>query len=223
MLYSAQGADGGTSTGYAVSLDGVQWVKLDFIDGLDGTVAGVTKEDGTYRLWYYRPATEQLWLAEGTSSRGIDLQPSVLDFGRTRLDPDQPSVRTVTITNTGDVDLRIDEISLGATPDEVFALPEAPSVPVTLEPGARLALDVEFKPSTIGSYEGELVVRSDDPSYPRSSVLLEGTGSTCSHAADANCDAFISRSELDAFLDAWYAGQVTTEHVVEVMNLIRSQ
>ena len=51
MFYN--GSDGSVQgVGYAISDDGLNWQKIGKVDSIDGSVVGIVKENGVYKVWY---------------------------------------------------------------------------------------------------------------------------------------------------------------------------
>lgn len=77
--------------------------------------------------------------------------------------------QTVTVTNVGAAPATISELAvLGAG----FALSETSALPVVLEVDERMDLDLTFSSDTPGDFDGQLFVRSDEPSSPRGVDLV---------------------------------------------------
>lgn len=85
-----------------------------------------------------------------------------LIFGQT--DIGRTTVKSVVVTNVGDLPLTISEVRLVAD-TSVFSVTGVSSLPATLAARASQAmkLSVEFAPKNLGKIEGSLVFISDDP------------------------------------------------------------
>ncbi len=102
--------------------------------------------------------------------------PSQIDFGARRpLKQVQPSWPTVAILNDGDLPLTLSRIRF--TGDAAFSAVEALDVSgVSIDQGGGQLLHVRFNPGLgQASYQGTLVVESDDPDHPQLEVALRGT------------------------------------------------
>ena len=88
----------------------------------------------------------------------------------------QRSVQTLTISNTGEGTLRIQQIELQGQDASAFNVPDRDVVPIVLDPGQETQLDIEFRPTREGSHSAQMVLRSNDPQEPQSIVLLSGIG-----------------------------------------------
>ncbi|WP_394825416.1 choice-of-anchor D domain-containing protein [Pendulispora albinea] len=119
-------------------------------------------------------ATVAVPLAGKGVSSVIALQPSMLDFGA-QLVSRTSAARTAEITNTGTASLNITALTLGGAQLDMFAIANAPDLPATVAPGAKLALSLTFKPTAIGAAAGELAIVSDDPTMPRAVLTLKGS------------------------------------------------
>ncbi|MEM6368988.1 MAG: hypothetical protein AAGD10_20070 [Myxococcota bacterium] len=97
----------------------------------------------------------------------IVVQPHALNFGLTSLLG--PSTRTLLISNVGfaplTVTARIEDDLEG-----VFGLPEPPTAAIA--PGDAWALQIDFLPVAEQVYEANLIIESDDPSFPENRVRL---------------------------------------------------
>jgi hypothetical protein len=88
----------------------------------------------------------------------------------------QRSVQTLTISNTGEGTLRIQQIELQGQDASAFNVPDRDVVPIVLDPGQETQLDIEFRPTREGFHSAQMVLRSNDPQEPESIVLLSGMG-----------------------------------------------
>lgn len=88
----------------------------------------------------------------------------------------QRSVQTLTISNTGEGTLRIQQIELQGQDASAFNVPDRDVVPIVLDPGQETQLDIEFRPTREGFHSAQMVLRSNDPQEPESIVLLSGVG-----------------------------------------------
>src|SRR6476661_6371621 len=84
------------------------------------------------------------------------------------------SVQTVTITNSGDVDMTVDGAGItkdpgSANPDD-FSLTNdtCPGVTLTAGGGTSCSADVAFTPSSVGGESKQLDIATDAPSSPYS-------------------------------------------------------
>jgi Abnormal spindle-like microcephaly-assoc'd, ASPM-SPD-2-Hydin len=103
----------------------------------------------------------QLAVATGAVSFGL------VKIGR-------PTTQTVTLTSTGTSAVTVNSAAISGASFTV----SGSSFPVTLDPGQLLTLDVQFKPTTIGTATGQLTVNSTSSGNPVSIVTLSGTGTT---------------------------------------------
>ena len=109
----------------------------------------------------------------------ISLSPGALDFGDVVYSLTSP-IQTITITNTGTVDLVISSIEITGTSHTMFAAVQGatngcvlPSA--TVIPGASCTLDVTFTPAALDLQEALLYINSNDPDTP-TQVSLSGNG-----------------------------------------------
>ena len=78
-----------------------------------------------------------------------------------------------TVTNTGNGTLRLTGLTID-NPD-VESVTPAWLFPLTLSPGRHLNITVRFSPTSVGDFEGEVVVHSNDPLTPDKSIALTAT------------------------------------------------
>jgi hypothetical protein len=117
------------------------------------------------------------WLLGGGGQQAqprISLSAYSIRFDTTQVG--QRSVQTLTISNTGEGTLRIQQIELQGQDASAFNVPDRDVVPIVLDPGQETQLDIEFRPTREGFHSAQMVLRSNDPQEPQSIVLLSGTG-----------------------------------------------
>ena len=111
----------------------------------------------------------QVLLNGGGTVPELTITPNPHDFG-TRFIP-CPDTVSLTLENTGDDVLTIDEI--GHVSAEDFALYDDNVLPLVLNPGENTTVDVTYIPTIEGTTSGELQVLSNDP---RGLVTAEQSG-----------------------------------------------
>jgi len=117
------------------------------------------------------------WLLGGGTQQGqprIALSAYSIRFDSTQVG--QRSTRTLTVSNSGQGTLRIEQIELQGQDASSFNVPDRDVVPIVLEPGQETQLDIEFRPAREGLHSAQLVLRSNDPLEEESIVLLSGMG-----------------------------------------------
>jgi PGF-pre-PGF domain-containing protein/PGF-CTERM protein len=85
--------------------------------------------------------------------------------------------RWITVSNTGDDDLTVSNVSLAGS--DVADFGERNSA-FSLSPGATQRVDVSFIPTSAGPKTATLVIQSDDPTEPTVTISLLGTGAATS-------------------------------------------
>ena len=100
----------------------------------------------------------------------IDVPGATVSLPRTALG--ERSAAVVTVTNRGEGDLRIADISVSGDP--AFTI-DAPAAPV-LAPGGQLEITVQFRPDAVSEAAAELWIASNDPDEPEVAVPLSGWG-----------------------------------------------
>src|SRR5690606_24806404 len=83
---------------------------------------------------------------------------------------------TVTVTNDGDKDLRVTDVSLSGPNATQFTVTGAPTTPFVVEPGDSLPLEVTFVASSgsKGIRSAQLNLASSDPASPVTTVQIRG-------------------------------------------------
>lgn len=100
----------------------------------------------------------------------LEIDPNPLTLPTT--DPGCEQSGEVRLRNAGTEPLTITAVALGAGP---FELVTTPWLPVTLEPGKFLPVDVRFQPDSLGAFVGQIWVESDTPAGSTAGGL-EGKG-----------------------------------------------
>ncbi len=105
----------------------------------------------------------------------ITLSPPSINF------PDQrvattSLTSTVTVTNSGNQNLTVNNITMTGANSGDFMLVNLPQFKVVLTPGQSTSFGVTFKPSAVGARSATVLVMSDDPNNSSASVALTGNG-----------------------------------------------
>jgi hypothetical protein len=104
----------------------------------------------------------------------INVTPSLLDFGEIAVRQDR--ALEVIIRNTGTADLILSKLMVAGGASAVFTVQAAPTLPVTIAPGATVTVQIRFCPSTAGTVTGTLQVTSNASNTPQVTISLNGTG-----------------------------------------------
>ncbi len=91
-------------------------------------------------------------------------------------DPPVTLSRFMTITNSGASTLVISNVVMSAVGAGQFALGGLPSLPLSLNTGQSIALDLTFDANFVGLQRGEIQISSNDPSKPLVRQAAVGTG-----------------------------------------------
>lgn len=124
----------------------------------------------------------------------IDVSPKSLSFGSLPKDCTSEA-QEVVIQNVGDAALNISEITFDGSGTSNFALSGGATV---LEPGESATVLVTFTPLAAKTFSVKLVVSSDDPDEPTSSVKAEGTG-----AEDSTYEESFEQSAFESVDVLW--------------------
>jgi len=110
---------------------------------------------------------------DGTGSGArAQVTPASLDLGAANVGTTS-AARTVTVANTGDVDLAISAIAIAGAD---FASPT--SVPLTIAPGASTTVAFTMSPSAVGARAAQATLVTTDPLAPAIRVDLTGSGTS---------------------------------------------
>jgi hypothetical protein len=110
----------------------------------------------------------------------LSISPTNLIFGNVTTGTTSAS-QTVTITNTGNVNVTISQITVSGAGYTVTG----GSTPVTLSPAQNLTLGAQFSPTATGTVNGSISIVSNAAGSP-ATVTLSGTGVTHSVALTWN-------------------------------------
>jgi hypothetical protein len=116
--------------------------------------------------------TAQIMLTGTGIKPVIMVEPAALDFGQ--LDLGQSAIGMLTIANTGDADLVVQSMDFAAGNVD-FAWVAAPVLPMVIEAGARVDLEVMYVPTVEGNAAATLTIVSDDVEHPAVVVELKGS------------------------------------------------
>ncbi|MCG8424787.1 MAG: choice-of-anchor D domain-containing protein, partial [Proteobacteria bacterium] len=113
------------------------------------------------------------------SGRGIDRHIDVsslqVDFRDTYRNPEQPSQRTLTVTNNGEAPLRLTMLMTSGVGASAFSIQTAQPVDVAGQSSADLV--VQFAPNAASAaFEATLTIVNDDDENPMVDVQLRGRG-----------------------------------------------
>jgi hypothetical protein len=141
-------------------------VNVQFLPQTAGTVAGSLSLVSNAAN---SPATIALSGSSVASTQTLSVSASSLNFGSVN---DGSSLsKTVTLTNTGNADVSISQITVGGTG---FVLSGA-GTGITLSPGQSTSFNVQFSPTTAGAVTGSASITSNASGSP-AAVGLTGTG-----------------------------------------------
>jgi hypothetical protein len=106
----------------------------------------------------------------------IEVIPGRLDFGLITVGC-ASQVLTLTVFNTGSADLRIRSIRLQNSPSR-FRIVQAPPPDTLIPGGMSVEVKLRYIPTAVGMDTDTLIIESDDPDEPTTSVPLQGQGTT---------------------------------------------
>jgi len=102
----------------------------------------------------------------------VDVEPTILWYGLVA--QDETATQSFEISARGTGSLKITDLSFGEDEAEAFTieLPSGVELPYTMASGLSLSVDVHFTAIDERSWDGSLVIQSNDPTTPESSVQL---------------------------------------------------
>ena len=109
-----------------------------------------------------------------TSLPGVSLSLASLDFGSRRVNTTSPA-STITLTNSGNIDLKISSITLAGSYIPFSKTSGCPVSPDPLAAGESCTIDVTYTPTGRGDHSSTLKVYSNAPGSPHE-LPLSGTG-----------------------------------------------
>ncbi|MBS1913027.1 MAG: T9SS type A sorting domain-containing protein [Bacteroidetes bacterium] len=150
---------------------------LRFVDG-DGN-AFTADMKSTTSFTFNNPSATQSTITITTfqpsaPSAGISVSPSPLNFGIVNFPTPGNRTDSVTISNTGATNVRVDSIR---TTDTHFVVATPPTFPQTLAPGASIKVGIQFSAPATGSFTGTLRVYHDQAGSPANVGLNAVTSS----------------------------------------------
>lgn len=123
------------------------------------------------------------------------------------VDLNTPSTQTVTLTSSGTAAVTVSGVAATGTGFSVSGV----STPLTLNPGAKATLDVEFDPTTSGSASGTATV-TNNGSGGTATVILTGTGQAASYEVELTWDAPSGSTDPVAGYDVYRAVSGSTTY-----------
>ena len=120
---------------------------------------------------------------------------SSIEFG-TRAVSGSTLAKSVAVSNTGDGDLIVSNISVGGTNASDFQL--SGSASVTIHPGASANVNVVFKPTTSGLRNGSLIFTDNSSANAHTVASLSGTGMADGPVQFSDAAVTLSPNTIDA-------------------------
>ncbi len=104
-----------------------------------------------------------------------EINPTDIDFGEVWM-PGDSSDQNVTVTNTGDAPLTINNVVLRGVEANNFRILSDSCSSSVLDPGSSCSITVDFKPQTIGRLKAALKVYTEDVDNTKIYTHLQGIG-----------------------------------------------
>ena len=105
---------------------------------------------------------------------------NVIEFGEAQINVPGEALllvtRTMTLRNSGTANLTLTAVRVDSSQGNEFRLFRPPTLPLTIIPGGGLALEVQYRPTIVGSVTGAIRIRSDAVNLDDLTIALNGTG-----------------------------------------------
>lgn len=111
-------------------------------------------------------------VAAQPSTAALSLSSASVAFGKVALNT--PATQSVVLTSSGTAPLTIDAVGLAGGGFSISGI----SFPLTLNPGGKATLSVQFNPTATGAAAGTLVLTSNASAGGTTTISLTGTGTT---------------------------------------------
>lgn len=119
----------------------------------------------------------------------IEIACTEYDFGEANIGSAVSGV--VTVSNIGNANLNLQSVSILQDEPVHFGFTPLQVIPVTLEPGSAIDIEIFFYPALGGSSEAILRLTSSDPAAPEVDIRLIGTGLITELTAQENAQAIL--------------------------------
>lgn len=148
-----------------------------------------------------------------SKAAGLQLNPSTsalsigsasVAFGSVQLNT--PTTQSVNLTSSGTTSVTISAVSLSGSGFSASGI----STPLTLAAGQSATLNLQFDPTTAGSFTGQVTVASNATSGATQTIALSGTGSSASYSVALNWDVPSSSSDPVAGYNIYRAANNST-------------
>src|SRR4029077_19893376 len=113
-----------------------------------------------------------LWGTRAQANSGVSESPSSLNFGSVNVNVSS-SPQAFTVMNMGSQKITIAGL---ASSSSQFSLVPGPSLPLTVNPGQGASFQVVFKPTSVGTFYGNITVSFNRNLRGSQSVSFSGTG-----------------------------------------------
>jgi Abnormal spindle-like microcephaly-assoc'd, ASPM-SPD-2-Hydin len=118
-----------------------------------------------------------------TASPQLSVSAATLSFGSVTVNT--AATQTLTLTSTGNSPVTVNSAAISGAG---FAIVSG-AFPVTLNPNQSATLQVQFVPSTTGSFSGQITISSNSSTGGTTLVTLSGTGAAVQHEVDLSWNA----------------------------------
>lgn len=141
-----------------------------FVDPLD-----LAEDLNTGNLYVTELGAQRITLLKPLAAPRASLDKARLIYNAVQSSGPSP-VQSVTIANTGAAPLTVSAVGISGTNASQFQLSPQPTLPATVQPGSSMTISAAFAPTSTGPKGATLLVTTNDPAAPQSSVTLRGLG-----------------------------------------------
>jgi len=127
------------------------------------------------------------------------------------------SDQTVTVSNSGNANLAIDQIAIANPLAAPFSITADHCTGVVLLPAESCTLTIRFAPTTSGAVSDDFDIPSNDPTTPSAVVSVSGTGSSTTVPQIAITDSVVPANDHQIPFGT-VLNNVTSDHTVTVSN-----
>lgn len=110
------------------------------------------------------------------------LSATEVNFGEVKVKT--ASTKKVTLSNKGDAPFTTEAIIINNDDNAVYEIAEVVDIPFTLEPNAKKELNIKFESFSLGTFNAQAEISTDDKNNPKLTIDLTGTAVDDSKVAD---------------------------------------
>ncbi|MGC1871379.1 MAG: choice-of-anchor D domain-containing protein [Acidobacteriaceae bacterium] len=189
LTLSAPAPSGGlsvalTSSNPAVTLPAAVTVPANATStGFTATVASVSSAQAVTLTASEGGVSRSFALQLNAATAALSINATSVAFGDVTLNT--PATQSVILTSTGTVPVTVNAATVSGAGYTISGA----TLPITLNPGQTITLNVQFDPTVTGVATGQMTITSNSSSGGTADVALTGTGQAATHEVDLSWDA----------------------------------